>query len=129
MSEHKVTITEDAMFNVVGGILSEMVKSAEAEAELISGDGLSEDAKKTLMKSNSLLTFATISVFGILESRNTVAGKILLDTWNYPVVRDLTEIAFKEEIDAAYASVDDMISKLETEANKETNDPSSEPSS
>lgn len=130
MSEkEKIVLTEDGLFNVVGGIMAEMVRFADEEATLVEENILDEAAKIKVMKANTLLTFATMFAFAIVETRNLPAARLFLEVWNYPIVRDLTNIAFKEEIDAATASVDEMLSMLEEEANKETNEPSSESSS
>lgn len=129
MSSEDIFITEDALYDVVTGIMAEMIRWADAEADLIENKKVDEAVFPVIMKANTLLTFAAMNAFAIVETRNVEAAKLFLETWNTQVVRDLTGIAFKEEIDAAHAQVDSMISALEEEANKETNEPSSEPSS
>lgn len=128
-SDNTIHITEDGLFDVVTGLLAEIVRSADAESELVEAENLTKEQKSIVMKANTLLTFAAMHAFAIVETRNIESARLLLEVWSYPTVRELTEIAFAEEIAAAKALVDQMVEQMEQEANKETNESSSEPSS
>lgn len=122
-------LTEEALFALVSSIMVEMVKHGEAEALLIDSKTLQEDQQAIIVRANTLLTLATLFMFGIVETQNTSAAKLVVETWTSPMMQDLVSIAFAEEIESAHEQLDAEIAKLEQEVNKETNDPSSESSS
>jgi hypothetical protein len=126
--KEKFYLTEDALFALVSSIMVEMVRTGENEALLIESKTLSEEQQATVMKANTLLTLGTMLLFAIVESRNVEAARATVDIWTSPMMQDLTNIAFKEEIDVAHAMIDEDIDQIEREINGDLNSGSSESS-
>lgn len=124
--KEQLYLTEDAMFALVSSIMVEMVRTGENEALLLDSKSLSEDQQSIVMKANTLLTFGTMLLFAIVETQNVAGAKAAVDIWTSPMMQDLTNIAFKEEIDDAHARIDEEITLLEQEINGEQDDTSSE---
>jgi len=127
--KEQLYLTEDAMFALVSSIMVEMVRTGENEAMLLDSKSLTSDQQSIVMKANTLLTFGTMLLFAIVETQNVAGAKSAVDIWTSPMMQDLTNIAFKEEIDDAHARIDEEITLLEQEINGEQDDTSSEPSS
>lgn len=124
--KEELFLTEEALFALVSSIMVEMVKHGEAEALLIESKTLTEDQQMIVVKANTLLTLATLSMFAIVETQNVSAAKLVVETWTSPMMQDLVGIAFADEITSAHEKLDAEIDLLEQEVNKETNEPSSE---
>lgn len=130
MSEQdEVFITEDALIAYASALLLEMVNYGEQEAELLSGKVLTAEQEATVMKANVMLTFATMCLFAAVEARNMPTIKAMFEIWSSPMIADLRDIAFFEEISNAQAKLAANIDEIEAEINKETHDTSSESSS
>lgn len=119
-------LSEEAVFALVSSIMVEMIKHGEAEALLIESKTLDEQQQMIVVKANTLLTLATLTMFAIVESQNLSAAKAVVETWTSPMMQDLVSIAFADEINSAHDKLEAEINLLEQEVNKENNDTSSE---
>lgn len=127
--QDEVFITEDALIAYASALLLEMVNYGEKEAELLSGKQLSTDQEATVMKANVMLTFATMSLFAAVEARTMPTIKAMFEIWSSPMISDLRDIAFHEEITAAKDKLAANIDEIELAVNEETHDTSSKPGS
>jgi hypothetical protein len=93
------------------------VASGEEEAGLIEDKKIGKSSQITIMKSNTLLTIATMYFMSILEKQDLSVMRDLLKVWTTPLAQDLINVAFAEEIKAAESSVTDAIEQMEKEAN------------
>jgi hypothetical protein len=123
MSEDKVMLTDEAAVKITAGILTEMITQGEKEAELI--DKLPKEFQSTVMKTNTLLSLATVILYKIVESNDAAAARGVVGIWTSDSIQQLISIAFKEEVDAAEQSIQDGIAQVEDLANKENNASSS----
>lgn len=127
MSEEDTTyMTDDALFQMTASLMVEMIRCGEAEAVLLEEKSLNPEQNTVVMKANTMLTFATLVLFQIVEEEIRDAAVAVAKIWSSDMMRDLTSIAFKEEIETAHASLNDAVARLEEVANKENNDSSSE---
>lgn len=123
MSEDKNMLTDEAAIKITAGILTEMITQGEKEAEII--DSLPEEFQSTVMKTNTLLSLATVILYKIVESKDVAAARGVVNIWTSDSIQQLISIAFKEEVDAAEQSIQDGIAQVEDLANKENNASSS----
>ncbi len=127
MSEPTDNLTDEAAVKVLKGILSEMIEIGEAHAETISK--LPEEHRVQAMQLNTLFSVATMLMYKFAEEDNVDAARRVVDIWTSETVQQLVALAFKDEIAAAYQTIDDGIDSLEKLVNEEeTDDPSSRPS-
>ena len=117
MSDEQIKLTDDAVIKLFGSIVMNYVSSGEEEANLIEDKKIGKSNQITIMKSNTLLTIATMYFMAILEKRDVAVMRDLLTVWTTPMSQDLINIAFAEEIKAAESSVTDAIEQMEKEAN------------
>jgi len=126
MSDGTDNITDDAALAVLNGILAEMVEIGESHAGTISE--LPEQHRVDAMQINTMLSVATVLLFKANERKDIVFARELVDVWTSETMQQLVALAFREEIAAAYKTIDDGIDSLEKLVNdEETNDSSSGP--
>ena len=124
MSEPTDNITDDAALAVLNGILAEMIEIGEAHAETISK--LPEEHRVAAMQINTMLSVATVLLFRANQRKDVEAARELVEVWISETMQQLVSLAFREEIAAAYKTIDDGIDSLEKLVNdEETNDSSS----
>jgi hypothetical protein len=124
MSDDSANITDDAALAVLNGILAEMVEIGESHASTISE--LPEDHRVSAMQINTMLSVATVLLFKANERKDIAFARELVDVWTSETMQQLVALAFREEIAAAYKTIDDGIDSLEKLVNdEETNDSSS----
>jgi hypothetical protein len=124
MSDDSANITDDAALAVLNGILAEMVEIGESHAGTISE--LPEDHRVSAMQINTMLSVATVLLFKANERKDIAFARELVDVWTSETMQQLVALAFREEIAAAYKTIDDGIDSLEKLVNdEETNDSSS----
>jgi hypothetical protein len=126
MSDGTDNITDDAALAVLNGILAEMVEIGESHAGTISE--LPEEHRVDAMQINTMLSVATVLLFKANERKDIAFARELVDVWTSETMQQLVALAFREEIAAAYKTIDDGIDSLEKLVNdEETNDSSSGP--
>jgi hypothetical protein len=124
MSEPTDNITDDAALAVLNGILAEMIDIGEGHAETISE--LPEEHRVAAMQINTMLSVATVLMYRANERKDVVVARELVEVWTSETMQQLVSLAFREEIAAAYKTIDDGIDSLEKLVNdEETNDSSS----
>jgi hypothetical protein len=124
MSDDSANITDDAALAVLNGILAEMVEIGESHAGTISE--LPEEHRVHAMQINTMLSVATVLLFKANERKDIAVARELVDVWTSETMQQLVALAFREEIAAAYKTIDDGIDSLEKLVNdEETNDSSS----
>ncbi|NBU23372.1 MAG: hypothetical protein EBS38_05625 [Actinobacteria bacterium] len=125
--EGQLYLTNDAIMALVSTLVSEVVRYGEAESMLIEHKALSDAEVQTIMKANTLLTVFAMLLVKVVESNDIEFAKTVVNCWISPVVQDMVQIAFAEEIEEAAAAVVNGISDIEASVNKENNaKPSSE---
>jgi hypothetical protein len=126
MSDGTDNITDDAALAVLNGILAEMVEIGESHAGTISE--LPEEHRVDAMQINTMLSVATVLLFKANERKDIAFARELVEVWTSETMQQLVALAFREEIAAAYKTIDDGIDSLEKLVNdEETNDSSSGP--
>ena len=128
MSDYDAIFTDDrAALSFVGELALQTIDVGEHHASLISND---DPAKKTedaiLIKANAMMVFSSLLLMGIVENRMGEVAKVAARLWTSPVMVELNQIAFSEEIKEASDLISSGIDDIENFLNKETNDPSSE---
>jgi hypothetical protein len=124
MSDGTDNITDDAALAVLNGILAEMVEIGESHAGTISE--LPEEHRVDAMQINTMLSVATVLLFKANERKDIAFARELVEVWTSETMQQLVALAFREEIAAAYKTIDDGINSLEKLVNdEETNDSSS----
>ena len=124
MSDPTDNITDDAALAVLNGILAEMIEIGESHAETISK--LPEEHRVAAMQINTMLSVATVLLFRANQRKDVEAARELVEVWTSETMQQLVSLAFREEIAAAYKTIDDGIDSLEKLVNdEETNDSSS----
>jgi hypothetical protein len=127
--EQKLILSDDAILALVSTLVTEIVRYGEEEALLIESKSLKDHESLTVMKANTLLTVFAMLLVRVVESKNIEFATAIINCWISPVVQDMVQIAFAEEIEEAARVVTNGINDLEMAANKETNaKPSSEQS-
>jgi|LauGreSBDMM110SN_4_FD.fasta_scaffold429305_1 hypothetical protein len=127
--EQKLVLSDDAILALVSTLVTEIVRYGEEEALLIESKSLKDHESLTVMKANTLLTVFAMLLVRVVESKNIEFATAIINCWISPVVQDMVQIAFAEEIEEAARVVTNGINDLEMAANKETNaKPSSEQS-
>lgn len=125
--EQKLVLSDDAILALVSTLVTEIVRYGEEEALLIESKSLKDHESLTVMKANTLLTVFAMLLVRVVESKNIEFATAIINCWISPVVQDMVQIAFAEEIEEAARVVTNGINDLEMAANKETNaKPSSE---
>lgn len=120
MSDDIIKLTDDAVEKLFGSIVMNFITSGEAEAKLLEEqDALTGDQQATIMKSNTLYTVSTMYFMTVLQDKDIDTMRKVMTIWATPMVQDLVNIAFHEEIKNAGDSVEDAIKQMEEEANKD----------
>jgi hypothetical protein len=119
MSDDPIKLTDEAVEKFFGSLVLNFISSGEAEAEIIENGKLSQDQQTIVMKSNTLFTVATMYLMTILQDKDLDSMRKVLTVWSQPMIQDLVNIAFKDDIDAAKDSVEKAIESMEKEANKD----------
>lgn len=130
MSDQDAIFTDDkAALSFLAELALEMVDIGELHASLISNDDPTkreEDVK--LIKANAMLVFSSLMMMGIVTERDGTSAKRAAKIWTSPIMAELNQIAFAEEIKSAGEYVDGSITDIENYLNKENDESSSEPS-
>lgn len=125
--ENKLYLSNDAIMALVSTLVTEVVRYGEEESLLIENKHITDNEAKVVMKANTLLTVFAMLLVRVVESKNIEFATAVVNCWISPVVQDMVQIAFAEEIEEAARVVTNGINDIETLANKETNaKPSSE---
>lgn len=125
--ESKLYLSNDAIMALVSTLVTEVVRYGEEESLLIENKHITDNEAKVVMKANTLLTVFAMLLVKVVESKNIDFATAVVNCWISPVVQDMVQIAFAEEIEEAARVVTNGINDIETLANKETNaKPSSE---
>lgn len=125
--ESKLYLSNDAIMALVSTLVTEVVRYGEEESLLIENKHITDNEAKVVMKANTLLTVFAMLLVRVVESKNIEFATAVVNCWISPVVQDMVQIAFAEEIEEAARVVTNGINDIETLANKETNaKPSSE---
>lgn len=125
--ETKLYLSNDAIMALVSTLVTEVVRYGEEESLLIENKHITDNEAKVVMKANTLLTVFAMLLVRVVESKNIEFATAVVNCWISPVVQDMVQIAFAEEIEEAARVVTNGINDIETLANKETNaKPSSE---
>ena len=125
--ENKLYLSNDAIMALVSTLVTEVVRYGEEESLLIENKHITDNEAKVVMKANTLLTVFAMLLVKVVESKNIDFATAVVNCWISPVVQDMVQIAFAEEIEEAARVVTNGINDIETLANKETNaKPSSE---
>jgi len=120
MSDETIKLTDEAVEKLFASILMNVISSGEDEAKLLSTEeALTDEQVMVLMKSNALYTVAAMYFMTVLQEKDMDTMRKILTIWSTPMVQDLINIAFAEEIENAGKSVEDAITKMEEEANKD----------
>jgi hypothetical protein len=130
MSDHDAIFTDDkAALSFVGQLALEMVDVGEAHASLISQDDPEKrEADVKLIKANSMMVFSSLFLMSIVTEKDGDAAKLAAKIWTSPIMAELNQIAFSEEINDATNYVVDSITDIEQFLNKENDESSSKPS-
>jgi hypothetical protein len=128
MSEYDAIFTDDeAALSFVGQLALQMIDIGEHHASLISNDDptkKSEDAN--LIKANAMMVFSSLLLMGIVQNRMGEVAKVAAKLWTSPVMVELNQVAFHEEIQEATDLISSGIDDIENFLNKENNGSSSE---
>lgn len=120
MSDETIKLTDEAVEKLFASIVMNVISSGEEEAKLLSDDdALTDEQARLLMKSNALFTVSAMYFMTVLQDKDLNVMRKVLTIWSTPMVQDLINIAFSEEIEKAEGSVKDAIDKMEEEANKD----------
>lgn len=119
MSDEPIKLTDEAVENFFGSLVLNYISSGEAEAVVIEEGKLTKEQQAVVMKSNTLFTIATMYMMTVLQDRDLETMRKILTIWSQPMIQDLVNIAFNEEIKTAKDSVEQAIESMEKEANKD----------
>jgi hypothetical protein len=130
MSDHDaIFVDDDAAISFVTELALQIIDVGEAHASLISQDDPAKRAEDLiLIKANSMLVFSALVLMGVAQNKIGEAAKMSAKLWTSPMMSELNQIAFAEEIKAATEYVDGSIDDIENYLNKENNESSSESS-
>jgi hypothetical protein len=117
MSDEPIKLTDEATEKLFGSIVMNFISSGEEEANVLDSDSLERDKQMIIMKSNTLFTVSTMYFMTVLQDKDLDTMRKVLTIWSTPMVQDLINIAFHEEIKNATLEVSDAIEKMEKEAN------------
>lgn len=117
MSDEAIKLTDEATEKLFGSIVMNFISSGEEEANVLDSDSLERDKQMIIMKSNTLFTVSTMYFMTVLQDKDLDTMRKVLTIWSTPMVQDLINIAFHEEIKNATLEVSDAIDKMEKEAN------------
>ena len=127
MSEDNVILTDDAAMAVMEGILAEMIDVGERHAESLTE--IPGELKKEAMQINTLFSVLTVLLFNFVKRQDIKVAHEIVEIWCSEQMQELVSLAFKDEVNAAYADIQNGIDSLEKLVNnEETNDTSSGPS-
>ncbi len=129
MSDPSAMFTnDDAVMDFVAHLGMEIVDVGEIHSSLISQDNPDKkEEDQILIKANAMMVFSALLALGIVESKNVEAARTAFKIWTSPIMAELNQIAFSEEIKQAGEYVDSSITDIEKFINKESNESSSEP--
>jgi hypothetical protein len=119
MSDEAIKLTDEATEKLFGSIVMNFISSGEEEAKSLDNEALSKEQQMIMMKANTLFTVSTMYFMTVLQDKDLETMRKVLTIWSTPMVQDLINIAFHDEIEAAANSVDDAINQMEKEANKD----------
>lgn len=119
MSDEAIKLTDEATEKLFGSIVMNFISSGEEEAKVLDSDDLERDKQMIIMKSNTLFTVSTMYFMTVLQDKDLDTMRKVLTIWSTPMVQDLINIAFHEEIKNASLEVSDAINQMEKEANKD----------
>jgi len=119
MSDEAIKLTDEATEKLFGSIVMNFISSGEEEAKVLDSDALEMKEQMIVMKANTLFTVSTMYFMTVLQDKDLDVMRKVLTIWSTPMVQDLVNIAFHDEIKAASQSVDDAIVQMEKEANKD----------
>ena len=119
MSDEAIKLTDEATEKLFGSIVMNFISSGEEEAKVLDSDDLERDKQMIIMKSNTLFTVSTMYFMTVLQDKDLETMRKVLTIWSTPMVQDLINIAFHEEIKNASLEVSDAINQMEKEANKD----------
>ncbi len=119
MSEENIKLTDEATENFFGSLVMNFISAGEAEAGVIESNKLTKEQQVIVMKANTLFTIATMYLMTVLQDKDLDTMRKVLTIWSTPMVQDLVNIAFDDEIKEAKNAVDSAIDTMEKEANKD----------
>lgn len=119
MSDDSIKLTDEAVEKFFGSLLLNFISCGEAEAIVIEEGKLTQSQQVVIMKANTLFTVATMYLMSVVQDKDLDAMRKILALWSQPMIQDLVNIAFKEDIQAATDSIEKAIDSMEKEANKD----------
>lgn len=119
MNESDSPLTDEAVLNLVRALAVEVTDHGSQEAELMFSQTLTDEEIGVVMKANTFLSAFSAVLIQIVERQNPGFARLVVDTWTSDAVQHLVQLAFAEEIEKAAQEIEDSISKLEKEINKE----------
>lgn len=130
MSEDNDTFTNDAAaLSFMAHVAMEMVDIGEMHSSLISNDDPEKrEQDLILIKANSMMVYSSLLLMAIVTEKHAETAKAGSKLWVSPLMNELNQIAFAEEISNAKNYIEDSVDKIEDFANKENNEPPSESS-
>jgi hypothetical protein len=112
-------LSDEAKINLIDALASQVLEHGQAEAEIIQSDNLTDEEATVLMKTNTLLVAFALLLLEVVERRDAVLAKAVLDIWTSEKIQDLIVYAFTDEIGEASKALADGIAELESLANEQ----------
>lgn len=109
----EVYLSDTAKLRLVDALAGEVIQHGQAEAEIIISDSLTEQEADVLIKTNTLLTAFAMLLLEIVEKKDVVLAKAVLDVWTSTKIQDLVQHAFLDEIIEAEQALANGIDELE----------------
>lgn len=118
MNEHELHLSEKAILNLIRALALEISEVGDKEAALIMNDEVSDEQAKLLMKANTFLSVFAAFLLKVIKNNDTETATLVLNVWLSKPIRDLTSIAFYDEIKNADKQMQESINEIEKYLNK-----------
>jgi len=118
MNEHELHLSEKAILNLIRALALEVSEVGDKEAALIMNDEVSDEQAKLLMKANTFLSVFAAFLLKVIKDNDTETATLVLNVWLSKPIRDLTSIAFYDEIKNADKQMQENINEIEKYLNK-----------
>lgn len=115
----EMSFNEDAVLALVHSMAAQISEVGLAATDMMMLPNLTDEQLTLMMKSNLFLTAFAMLLIDICKYKDVNAANSVMSVWTADKIRELTQVAYAEEIHAMKESLANDIQDIENWANKD----------
>jgi len=115
--EDEMFFNEESLIALMRSMAVQIASVGLDSVEMMTWPNLEDEQLALMMKGNLFLTVFTMLLASIGQDNDVEAAKRVVQVWSSEKVRELTKVAYADEINNLKQHIDDDIQKLENMVN------------